>query len=147
MSKNTTLITYFKLALLVGLLVAVRVFEHYFYDPFQHYFEQDYLHIGLPKINQSKLFFHLFLRYTINSLISIAIIGVAFRNMTYIKFSIYFFSSAFIVLLLLFYTIIAFYSTEYYFIAFYVRRFIIQPIFILLLLPAFYYQEKQYNEF
>ena len=125
------------------LLVGVRFFESYFYDPLLNYFEYDYLHTSLPDLHVGKLLFHLFLRYTLNSLISLTIIWVAFGKKSYLKFSIYFYATAFIALLLTFFILVQINSQENNMLLFYVRRFLIQPLFILLLLPAFYYQESQ----
>ena len=128
---------------LFTLLVGVRFFESYFYDPLLNYFEYDYLHTSLPDLHVGKLLFHLFLRYTLNSIISLTIIWVAFGKKSYLKFSNYFYAIAFIILLITFYILIQINSQENNMLLFYVRRFLIQPLFILLLLPAFYYQEYQ----
>lgn len=125
------------------LLVAVRFFEHYFYDPLQNYFEYDYLHTKLPEINTVKLLFHISLRYLLNAVISLGIIWVAFRNKNYINFSIYFFSVAFLILIIAFWFSIQTQFENYYLFGFYVRRFLIHPVFIIVLLPAFYYQYKK----
>ena len=125
------------------LLIGVRFFESYFYDPLQDYFEYDYLHISLPNLNTGKLLFHVFLRYTLNTLLSLAIIWIAFHKKSYLKFSGYFYAIAFIILLIIFYTLAQINNQDNNMLLFYVRRFLIQPLFILLLLPAFYYQEHQ----
>ena len=125
------------------LLTAVRYFEHYFYDPLQTYFDYDYLHTTLPELNTGKLLFHIFLRYTLNAIISIGIIWVAFRKKTYISFSIYFFSLAFFILIIAFWFTLQTRFENYYLFGFYVRRFLIHPVFIIVLLPAFYYQLKK----
>lgn len=125
------------------ILVAIRYFEHYFYDPLQTYFEYDYLHAKLPEINTAKLFFHIFLRYLLNAIISIGIIWVAFRKKNYVNFSSYFFLFAFIVLIIAFWFTLQTRFENYYLFGFYVRRFLIHPVFIIVLLPAFYYQHKK----
>ncbi len=128
--------------LLFLLLIGVRYFEELFYDPLQAYFEYDYLHNSLAEFNKGKLFFNIFIRYTINSIISILIIWVAFRKKSYVSFSIYFYSIAFVFLLFTFWLVLLTRFENYYLFGFYIRRFLIHPIFILLLLPAFYYQLK-----
>lgn len=125
------------------LLVAVRYFERYFYDPLQTYFDYDYLHTKLPEIDTAKLFFHIFLRYTLNAIISLGIIWIAFRKKTYLNFSIYFFLVAFFILIIAFWFTLQTRFENYYLFGFYVRRFLIHPIFVIVLLPAFYYQLKK----
>ncbi len=131
------------IGLLFILLIGVRFFESYFYDPLQNYFEYDYLHTSLPDLTIGKLLLHLFLRYTLNTLLSLVIIWVAFGKKSYLKFSGYFYAIAFVILLITFYTLVQINNQDNNMILFYVRRFLIQPLFILLLLPAFYYQEHQ----
>ena len=128
------------------LLIAIRYFENFFYDPIQTYFQNDYHYNKLPEINTYKLLFHIFLRYTLNSIISIAIIWIAFRRKSYISFSIYFFIIAFIFLIIAFVLALQTRFEHYYLFGYYVRRFLIHPIFVLLLLPAFYYQSKKFQE-
>ncbi len=128
------------------LLIAIRYFENYFYDPLQTYFQNDYLHFKLPEINTFKLLFHVFLRYALNSIISVVIIWIAFKRKSYLSFSIYFFIIAFVFLIIGFALALQTRFEHYYLFGFYVRRFLIQPIFVLLLLPAFYYQSKKFQE-
>ena len=123
-------------------LIAIRFYEGYFYDPLQAYFKYDYLHASLPEIDNLKLLVHLFLRYTLNSLLSILIIWVAFLKKSYVQFAFLFYILAFIVLLIAFWVTLLSHFENYYLFGFYVRRFLIQPLFVLILLPAFYYQYK-----
>ncbi len=132
-------------SLLFLLLVSVRFYENIFYDPLATYFENDYLHKSLPDINKGKLFFHIFLRYYLNAIISILIIWVAFRKKSYVIFSIFFYDIAFVVLIIIFWFVVSNQFENHYLFGFYIRRFLIQPLFVLLLLPAFYYQLKHYN--
>lgn len=131
---------------LIGLmfivLIAVRYFESFFYDPLQAYFEYDYLHHSLPEINKGKLFLHITLRYIINSIISILIIWIAFRKKNNVLFTLYFYIVVFIVLIVALWIALSTQFENQYLFGYYVRRFLIHPIFILLLLPAFYYQKK-----
>lgn len=124
------------------LLIAVRFYESVFYDPLQTYFKSDYLHVSMPEIQAGKLLFHLFLRYLINTLLSLLIIWIAFRKKSFLSFSIYFYVIAFVLLLITFSFVLRTEFENSYLFGFYVRRFLIQPIFVLLLLPAFYYQLK-----
>ena len=138
--KNITNI--FLIAVVFVVLMAVRFYESFFYDPLLSYFKSDYLHQSMPELLFGKLLFHLFLRYTINTLLSLLIIWIAFRKKSFIKFSLYFYTIAFLLLIVTFWLILQTHFENSYLFGFYVRRFLIQPIFILLLLPAFYYQLK-----
>lgn len=141
--KNLTSIILIGLVFI--LLIAVRFYESYFYDPLQTYFKSDYLHESMPDLHTGKLLFHTFIRYFINTILSLLIIWIAFRKKSFLSFSIYFYSIAFVILLTAFWlSLLTNYDGSYLF-GFYVRRFLIQPIFVLLLLPAFYYQLKSKN--
>lgn len=129
------------------LLIAVRFYESVFYDPLQTYFKSDYLHVAMPEIQIGKLLFHLFLRYLINTALSLLIIWIAFRKKSFLVFSIYFYVIAFVLLLIAFSIVLTTHFENSYLFGFYIRRFLIQPIFVLLLLPAFYYQLKNTSEY
>ncbi len=131
------------IAVLFFMLILVRAFsKQLFYDPFISYFEDDYLYQNIPGFGSLKLFFHLFLRYLLNTIISLAIIYVAFQNKRLIKFSIKFYSIAFLVLAIVYYLLLRSGMNNGYLFTFYVRRFLIHPVFVLILLPAFYYQKR-----
>ena len=131
------------IGVLIVLLMLVRAFgDKLFYDPFISYFEHDYLYDTIPGFGTLKLFFHIFLRYLVNALISLGIIYVAFRNRRLIKFSIKFYIVAFIVLSIVYYGLLRAGMQNGYLFTFYVRRFLIHPVFILILIPAFYYQRR-----
>jgi exosortase F-associated protein len=140
MQKNKSTIAL--ASILVILLVVIRIFEStLFYDPFLRYFKNDFTTQPLPPIDSVILFLNLFLRYFLNSLISIGLLYVLFKNKEILKLT------AFLYILFFFILIIGFYIILYYFpenkmVLFYIRRFIIQPIFVLLFIPAFFYQEK-----
>ncbi|MCC7520787.1 MAG: exosortase F system-associated protein [Flavobacteriaceae bacterium] len=135
----------FKLILIIvllGLLVGVRIVEHWFYDPLRLYFEQDYLHVDLPQMNTFKLYINIILRYSINTLISLGVIWIAFQNKGYIIFSVQFYTIALLVLLFVLVILLNTQLQNQNLGIFYVRRFLIQPLFLFLLLPAFHYQNK-----
>ncbi len=133
----------FIICLLFLALIGIRYFEHLFYDPLQTYFKNAYLYTKLPEINTLKLFLNIFIRYSLNTVISIFIIWFAFNKKNYISFSLYFYIIAFVILLIAFSFALQTKFENYYLFGFYVRRFLIHPIFVLLLLPAFYYQSKK----
>jgi len=133
--------------LLFLMLVLVRGFANdLFYDPFIAYFINDYLHEPIPVFSGSKLLFDLFYRYTLNTIISLMIIYVAFQNKSFVIFSIKFYILAFVVLIITFFIILKGELSNGYLFAFYIRRFIIHPLFVLLLLPAFYYKQLTSKE-
>ncbi len=134
-------IRYILVFFLIVALVLVRAFQNeLFYDPFINYFKSDYLHLSFPKYKTTKLILFTFLRYFINTIISVAIIYLIYQK-KHLSFTLKFYGALFLILLLLFFVALQF-SSNYLFL-FYVRRFLIQPIFVLLLIPAFYYQEMQ----
>jgi len=130
-------------SILAGLLVLIRVFENeLFYDPYLLFFQDDYLRMDFPNREVFKLTLFTTLRYVLNSIISLGIIYVIFRDKSMIKFAGILYGIAYIILLILFLYFVLNPRQEDYLIFFYIRRFLIQPIFLLLLLPAFYYFKK-----
>lgn len=135
------------IGLLFLLLVMVRAFElQLFYDPFIIYFKSDYLQKPIPFFSGRYLLFSLIFRYTLNAVISLAIIYFAFNNKNFVKFSLKFYVIAFVILSITFFIILKGELKNGYLFAFYIRRFIIHPLFVLLLLPAFYYKQLTSKE-
>lgn len=133
--------------ILFFVLVLIRAFApKLFYDPFIAYFKNDYLYETVPVFSGSKLLINLFFRYSMNSLISLLIIYVAFQNRDFVLFSVKFYVIAFVVLTITFFIILRGELQHGYLFAFYVRRFIIHPLFVLILLPAFYYKQLTSKE-
>lgn len=132
---------YIIISILFLLLVLIRAFEEVlFYDPYLRFFENDYLYIDSPRRELAKLLFNTTLRYVLNSLISLGIIFLVFKDKSMIKFSVIIFIVAYLLLLLPFLYFVVNPKQEDYYLFFNVRRFLIQPIIVMLLLPAFYYQ-------
>ena len=127
---------------LVFLLAMIRVFESEFYDPFQEYFKLDYMRLAFPEYNSLKLFLSLFLRYALNSIISLGIILILFKDLMLTKFAAILYAFFFVLLIISFFMILSFSDQSNNFLLFYVRRFLIQPLFVLLFIPAFYYQNQ-----
>jgi exosortase F-associated protein len=113
-----------------------------FYDPFLNFFKSEFQLMPLPTFNGFRLLFSLFLRYFLNTIVSLAIIYVFFKEIELVKFSAVLYGIFFIILTILFFSIIHFYGNTNNLLLFNVRRFLIQPIFVLLFVPAFYYQKK-----
>jgi exosortase F-associated protein len=129
--------------ILIGLLIAIRAFEdQLFYDPFLNYFKDNYTNLPFPVINPIKLFLSLGFRYYLNSMVSLALLYLLFKDTKIIKFTIFLYVLFGSVLLISFFFIYLKLGEESKMTLFYVRRFIIQPIFIMLFIPAFYYQNK-----
>ncbi|MBT8304643.1 MAG: exosortase F system-associated protein [Bacteroidia bacterium] len=129
--------------ILAGLLILIRVFEsQLFYDPYLLFFQDDYLRMDYPNREVFKLIAFTTLRYLLNTLISLGIIYIIFKDKSMIKFAAILYVIAYLILLVLFLYFVLNPRQEDYLIFFYIRRFLIQPILLLLLLPAFYYFKK-----
>lgn len=125
------------------LLVFIRAYEdNLFYDPFLNYFKLNYPNLPLPEINNIQLFFGLFFRYFLNSIISLAIIYILFKDIVAVKFAGLLYLIFFIMLVITFFFVLSFFGETNKMALFYIRRFLIQPIFLLLFLPAFYFQKQ-----
>lgn len=125
---------------LLILLVLVRAFEYVlFYDPYLSFFENDYLYMDSPRREVAKLVFFTSLRYLINTIISLGILYVFFKDKGILKFSSILYCVAYIVLLIPFLYFVINPKQEDYYLFFNIRRFLIQPVFLIILLPAFYY--------
>lgn len=136
-----------RIILIIGLLlllILVRaLLAPVLYDPLNVYFKNDYLYAAIPTIEFGRYFLHLFFRYFLNTLFSLAIIYLIFSNIRLIWFSIKFYLIAFVVLSLLLFLLLKYQFIDGYMLLFYVRRFLIHPLFVFILLPAFYYQTLQ----
>ena len=133
----------FWIVLLIALFAVIRMFENQlFYDPFLDFFKSEFQLMPLPTFDGFQLFLSLFLRYLLNSIVSLAIIYVAFKEVELVKFSAVLYGIFFVILTIVFFSIIHFYGNTNNLLLFNIRRFLIQPIFVLLFVPAFYYQKK-----
>lgn len=131
------------ISILVILLVLLRAFEDVlFYDPLLDFFKNDYKSLPLPEMDIFALQMSVVLRFFFNTLISLAILWLVFRDREIIKLSIIFYAILFALFFIAF-SFIVFTSdgTDSHLALFYVRRFLIQPLFLLILLPAFYFQK------
>lgn len=128
---------------LAGLLIGIRLFEdNLFYDPFLDYFKSEFAHSKLPKFNVFKLFFSIGMRFYLNSVISLLLLYVLFKDKKMIKFSMLLYMVLGSVLMISFIFVLTFFGEENKMTLFYIRRFLIQPIFVMLFIPAFYYQKQ-----
>ena len=135
-------VKYILLSGLVFILILIRFYEDLlFYDPYLTFFENDYLYIDSPRREVAKLVGFTTLRYVMNTIISLAILFLVFKDKSIIKFSVLIYGIAFFVLMLFYLYFVINPKQEDYYLFFNIRRFLIQPIFLILLLPAFYYHK------
>jgi len=121
-------------------LVLIRAFEDIlFYDPYLTFFKNDYLYLDSPRREVAKLVLFTSLRFILNTLLSLGILYVLFKDKSIIKFSVLIYCLAFVSLLIPFLYFVINPKQDDYYLFFNVRRFLIQPIGLILLLPAFYY--------
>lgn len=131
---------YIGITALFFLLALVRWFENdLFYDPYLLFFQNDYLYLDSPRQEVLKLVANTTLRFVINTLLSIAILYLFFKDKSVIKFASLVYVFSFVILIALFMFFVLNPKQENYYLFFNIRRFLIQPIILLLLLPAFYY--------
>jgi exosortase F-associated protein len=95
--------------------------------------------MDFPRREILKLTFFTSLRYGLNSLISLGIIYLFFKDKSIVKFSGFIYTVAYAILILIFLYFVINPRQEDYYLFFNFRRFLIQPVLLLLLLPAFYY--------
>jgi exosortase F-associated protein len=143
MKKSTSIIL---IVILLAVLVGIRAFlEPFFYDPLIAYFKSDSLTKTLPELNLSIYFWNIFLRYTLNSILSLAIIYIIFKDIKTVLFSLKFYVISFLGLCLVLFLLLNFENLANNLLIFYVRRFLIQPLFLFILVFAFYYQKLQHK--
>ncbi len=139
-------ITYLSVIVLVIILVLIRLFENtLFYDPYLTFFQNDYLYLDSPRRELLKLVGYTTLRYVLNTLVSLTLIQVVFKDLSILKFSTILYAIAFLILLPLYLYFVINPRQEDYYLFFNVRRFLIQPLVLILLLPAFYYQKRKFK--
>ena len=141
--ERTSKKNYAIVGVLILALIVVRAFESkLFYDPFLEFFHGESQNKPLPEYDGFKLFFGLFFRYLINSVITILIIYLLFKEISIVKLTSFLLVAFFVVLIVTLFLILNFSSQPDYLFIFYIRRFLIQPLFLILFVPAFYYQRK-----
>ena len=130
--------------ILILFLIAIRAFENtLFYDPLLLFYKSEYANLPLPKINQIKFFLSLGFRFYLNSILSLALLYVLFKDFKIVKFATFLYIILGSILLISFVFVYHFFGEENKMTLFYIRRFIIQPLFLMLFIPAFYYQKKR----
>ncbi|NJX15948.1 exosortase F system-associated membrane protein [Tamlana crocina] len=135
-------VKYTGIALLFLLLILIRFYEDVlFYDPYLTFFQNDYLYIDSPRREVAKLVAFTTLRYGLNTVISLGIIYLFFKDNGMLKFAAMIYAFAFVVLILVYLYFVVNPRQEDYYLFFNIRRFLIQPIILIVLLPAFYYHK------
>lgn len=133
---------YLLVAFLFILLALIRWFENeLFYDPYLLFFHNDYLYMDSPRQEVFKLVINTSFRYLLNTILSLVILYVFFKEKSLIKFSSVIYLVSYILLMVCYLYFVLDPKQENYYIFFNLRRFLIQPIILLLLFPAFYYNK------
>lgn len=133
---------YLLVAFLFMLLALIRWFENeLFYDPYLLFFHNDYLYMDSPRQEVFKLVINTSFRYLLNTILSLVILYVFFKEKSLIKFSSVIYLVSYILLIVCYLYFVLDPKQENYYIFFNLRRFLIQPIILLLLFPAFYYNK------
>jgi exosortase F-associated protein len=131
------------LLFLMLLLIGIRACEStFFYDPLLAYFKGDFQNQPFPKLDYFNYILHVFLRYFINSLLSIGIIYLLFKERQLIRFVSFLYAGIGAVMLIVFSVVIVYFAETHKNELFYLRRFLIQPLFLMIFIPALYYQKK-----
>ena len=137
---------YIGIAFVFLLLALVRWFQNeLFYDPYLLFFQNDYLYIDSPRQETLKLVANTALRFFINTILSLIVLYLFFKDVSIIKFSSLVYCISFCILIPLFLFFVLDPKQENYYLFFNIRRFLIQPILLLMLLPAFYYNRLNQN--
>jgi exosortase F-associated protein len=126
----------------VGLILVRQFAANLFYDPLIEFFKTDHTTHPLPEMMKGKLFINVSIRYVINSIISVLILWIIFRNGNIVRLSALIFGALFIMFMTAFVILVFTSEAGDHMALFYVRRFLIQPLFLLLLLPAFYFHKR-----
>lgn len=128
---------------LVALLAYIRLKEgNWFYDPFSYYFNVLNSKYPYPQFDALKLYGATTAHYILNTVISLGIIYLLFKNKDFIKLATLMYSALFIVLIIAYIILTQLDNQAYNLVLFYVRRFLTQPVFLILFIPAFFFQQK-----
>ena len=133
-----------QLLALVFLLVLVRAFENeLFYDPLLNFFKKDFTNLDLPQFDFALLMVNVLFRYALNTVFSLGVIYILFKDISMIKFALFLYVFFFVIFAIGFFYIVYFSAENQNWILFYIRRFLIKPIFLLLFIAGFYYQKQK----
>lgn len=136
-------VKYLLMLILIAGLISIRLFENVlFYDPLLAFFKTDHSTSILPVLNRFEVTINVLLRYAANTILSLAILWLVFKNKEILKLSTILYITIGIVVLIVFYILLGVSEKGDHMLLFYVRRFLIQPLLLLILLPAFYFQKQ-----
>lgn len=124
-------------------LIAVRMLEDVlFYDPFQAFFHLANKHAAFPDFDWIPLVLNYLFRFSLNLILSAAIIQLIFQNKQWTLQAIVLIVIVFLITFPIYlYCIYTKFEVGYLF-SFYMRRFVIQPLILLLIIPLFYYRKN-----
>src|SRR5690606_38123992 len=115
------------IGVLVVLLALIRYFESaLFYDPLLLFFSSEYLQDNTPHFETTELLINVFYRFFLNSLISLAIIYVAFLDWNILRFSFFLYLILFAICFPVFMFLIFTIENNNFLALFYLSRFLIQ---------------------
>ncbi len=135
---------YILIGILVVFLVIVRFYEEKFFnDRLLNFFTYAYLTDPLPETGFMEIYKIIALRYFVNSLISILILLLLFKQKNLLKFLLLFYFTAFVILSLFLYYEWTHYTPGKYLFLFYVRRLLIHPVFLFILIPALLFHQLE----
>lgn len=136
---------FFRLALVALLFVALAAIRFFHDELFDNqlgaFFEQEFSFAEPPQFDVLKIIGQVSLRFLLNSLISIVIIFLLFKDTKMLRFAALLYAIAYILLMPLMAYLMYHLEQGDYFFLFYTRRFLVQPVLIIILIPAFYYQK------
>lgn len=148
--QNNKQISTLRIGFLITLIMAlvfIKIFENnIFYDPLIAYFKGNFDAMTLPKMHQIKLFASLGFRYYLNSIISLGIIYLLFKNSKTTKLAMLLYIVLGSILFISFVFILQFFDETNKMSLFYIRQFITQPLFLIIFVLAFYFQRKVVNQ-
>ncbi len=139
MKSNNRFRHVFAIAVVI-LLISVRLFEQeWFPEKFIDYFASgNYMKSSLPVLRFED-YFSIFLRYSVNSILSVILLQLLFKDARLTLWAVKFFIYSGVILGILFVLTVQWIRPVDYRIVFYLRRMLIQPVGLFLLLPVFYF--------
>jgi len=138
--RNDKAFRWLAVLLAVFMLVSVRLMEkEWFPEALIDFFATDaYLTQPLPALGISDIL-TVFFRYAVNSVISVILLYLLFRDRELTLWSVKFYVWAGIFLIIAYVFLVRHYEAGHYRLLFYVRRMLIHPLFLFILIPAFYF--------
>jgi exosortase F-associated protein len=120
--------------------------KKFFNDGLIEFFQHDYLTNSLPTSILGKVLSIDTFRFLINSIFSIILLHIYFREKNLIKFLLIIYTFIYVIGIGMMYFSIIDYQPGEYLQLFYSRRFIIQPLLLFILFPALLYQQKKFKK-